>query len=41
MLHLQRIKEQNKELFNDKHQLRRIFLNVNKLISQHNIELYN
>ena len=35
------MKEQNKEFFDDKHQLRRIFLNVNDLMLRHDIKLNN
>ena len=35
------MKKQNKELFDDKHQLRRIFLNMNNLILRHDIKLNN
>ena len=35
------MKEQNKEFFNNKHQLRRILLNVNNLILQYNIKFNN
>ena len=41
MLHLRRMRKQNKELFDDKHQLRRIFLNVNNLMLRHNIKFNN
>ena len=40
-LHLKRMREQNKELFDDKYQLRKIFLNVNDLMLQHDIKLDN
>ena len=40
-LHLRRMREQNKELFDDKHQLRKIFLNVNDLMLKHNIKFDN
>ena len=40
-LHLRKMKEQNKKFFNDKHQLRRIFLNVNDLMLWHDIKLDN
>ena len=40
-LHLRRMRKQNKELFDDKHQLRRIFLNVNNLMLRHNIKFNN
>ena len=35
------MKEQNKTLFNNQHQLRKIFLNVNDLMLKHNIKLDN
>ena len=35
------MKEQNKELFDDKHQLWKIFLNVDDLMLRHNIKLDN
>ena len=35
------MREQNKELFDDKHQLRRIFLNVNDLMLRHDIKFDN
>ena len=41
MLHFRKMKEQNKEFFDDKHQLRRIFLNVNDLMLRHDIKLNN
>ena len=40
-LHFRKMKKQNKEFFNDKYQLRRIFLNVNNLMLRHNIKLDN
>ena len=40
-LHLRRMREQNKEFFNDKHQLRRISLNMNNLMLRHNIKFNN
>ena len=40
-LHLKRMREQNKELFNNKHQLRKIFLNADDLMLKHNIKLDN
>ena len=40
-LHFQRMKKQNKEFFDDKYQLRRIFLNVNDLILRHDIKFDN
>ena len=35
------MKKQNKEFFDDKHQLRRIFLNVNNLMLRHDIKFNN
>ena len=35
------MKEQNKELFNDKHQLQKIFLNADDLMLKYNIKLDN
>ena len=40
-LHLKRMKKQNKKLFEDKHQLRKIFLNVNDLRLKDDIKLDN
>ena len=40
-LHLKRMRKQNKELFDDKHQLQKIFLNVNDLMLRHDIKLNN
>ena len=40
-LHLRKMKKQNKKFFNDKHQLRRIFLNVNDLMLRHDIKFNN
>ena len=40
-LHLRRMRKQNKEFFNDKHQLRRISLNVNDLMLRHDIKFDN
>ena len=40
-LHLRRMKKQNKKLFNNKHQLRKIFLNADDLILRHDIKLDN
>ena len=40
-LHLKRMREQSKELFDDKYQLRMIFLNADNLILKHNIKLDN
>ena len=41
ILHLKRMKEQNKELFNDKHWLRKIFLNADNLMLKYDIKLNN
>ena len=41
ILHFRKMKEQNKKFFDDKHQLRRIFLNVNDLMLRHNIKFDN
>ena len=35
------MRKQNKELFNDKHQLRKIFLNADDLMLKHDIKLDN
>ena len=35
------MREQNKELFNDKYQLQKIFLNVDDLILKYDIKLNN
>ena len=35
------MKKQNKELFDDKHQLQKIFLNVDDLMLKHDIKLDN
>ena len=35
------MRKQNKEFFDNKHQLRRIFLNVNNLILRHDIKFNN
>ena len=35
------MKEQNKKLFDDKHQLRRVFLSVSDLMLRHDIKLNN
>ena len=35
------MRKQNKELFNDKHQLRKIFLNTDDLMLKHDIKLDN
>ena len=40
-LHLKRMEEQNKELFDNKYQLRKIFLSVNNLMLKHDIKLDN
>ena len=40
-LHLRRMREQNKKLFNDKHQLRKIFLSADDLMLKHDIKLDN
>ena len=40
-LHLKRIRKRNKELFNDKYQLRKISLNVDDLILKHDIKFDN
>ena len=40
-LHFRKMKKQNKKFFDDKHQLRRIFLNVNDLMLQHDIKFDN
>ena len=40
-LHLRRMREQNKEFFDDKHQLRRILLNMNDLMLRYDIKLDN
>ena len=40
-LHLRRMREQNKELFDDKHQLRRIPLDVGDLMLRHDTKLDN
>ena len=40
-LHLRRMREQNKELFDDKHQLRKISLNADDLMLRHDIKLDN
>ena len=41
MLHFRKMKKQNKEFFDNKHQLRRIFLNVNNLMLRHDIKFDN
>ena len=40
-LHLRRMREQNKELFDDKHQLRKISLSADDLMLKHDIKLDN
>ena len=40
-LHLKRMRKQNKKLFNNKHQLRKIFLNADNLMLKHDIKLDN
>ena len=40
-LHLRRIRKQNKNLFNNKHQLRKIFLNADDLMLKHDIKFEN
>ena len=40
-LHLKRMREQNKKLFDDKYRLRKIYLNVNDLMLKHDIKLDN
>ena len=40
-LHLRRMREQSKELFDDKHQLRKIPLNADNLMLKHDIKLDN
>ena len=40
-LHLKRMRKQNKELFDDKHQLQKIFLSADDLILKHDIKLDN
>ena len=40
-LHFRKMKKQNKEFFDDKHQLRQIFLNVNDLMLRHDIKFNN
>ena len=40
-LYFQKMKKQNKEFFDNKHQLRRIFLNVNDLMLRYNIKFNN
>ena len=40
-LHLRRMREQNKKLFDNKYQLRKIFLNADNLMLKHDIKLDN
>ena len=40
-LHLKRMRKQNKKLFDDKYQLRKIFLNADDLMLKYNIKLDN
>ena len=40
-LHLRKMRKQNKKFFDDKHQLRRILLNMNNLMLRYNIKLDN
>ena len=40
-LHLKRMRKQNKKLLNDKHQLRKIFLNVDDLMLKYGIKFNN
>ena len=40
-LHLRRMRKQNKKLFDDKHQLQKVFLNVDDLMLKHDIKLDN
>ena len=40
-LHLKRMREWNKKLFNNKHQLQKIFLNADDLMLKHNIKFDN
>ena len=41
MLYFRKMKKQNKNFFDNKHQLRRIFLNVNNLILRYDIKFNN
>ena len=41
VLHLKRMRKQNKELFDNKYQLRKIFLNADDLMLKHDIKLDN
>ena len=40
-LHLKRMREQNKKLFDNKYQLRKIFLNADDSMLKHDIKLDN
>ena len=40
-MHLKQLKEQNKKLFNDEYQLRKILLNADDLILKHDIKFNN
>ena len=40
-LHIKRMREQKKQLFNNKLQVRRIFLNVDNLMLKYNIQFKN
>ena len=40
-LHLKRMRKQSKELFDDKHQLRKMSLNADNLMLRHDIKLDN
>ena len=40
-LHLRRMRKQSKELFDDKHQLRKILLSADDLMLKHDIKLDN
>ena len=40
-LHLRKMRKQNKEFFDNKYQLRQIFLNVNDLMLRHDIKFNN
>ena len=41
MLYFRKMKEQNKKFFNNKYQLRQIFLNMNNLMLRYNIKFNN
>ena len=41
MLHFRKMKEQNKKFFDDKYQLRWIFLNINNLMLRYDIKFDN